>query len=77
MQDFPPAGAIENWSEWLKVDHTDEEKRLIRLHTSTGRAWCTPEMLVQLEAITGRDLKLRKAGRPRKDILDQTGQLPF
>jgi putative transposase len=75
--DFPTLGVIENWSEWLRIDHTEEEKRTIRLHTSTGRAWCTPEMLIHLEALTGRDLKLRKPGRPKKEIPGQTGELPF
>jgi hypothetical protein len=45
--------------------------------TSTGRAWCSPEMRVQLEAITGRDLKLRRRGRPKKQIQSQNGKLPF
>ena len=40
-------------------------------------AWCTPEMLVHLEALTGRDLKLRKPGHPKKEIRGQTDELPF
>jgi putative transposase len=35
--DFPPPGVIGNWSEWLKVDHSDEEIHAIRSHTSTGK----------------------------------------
>jgi len=61
-----PQNSIEDWSAWLEIDHTEDEKRLIRQHTSTGRPWCTPEFLLQLEKITGRDLHLRKRGRPKK-----------
>src|SRR5262245_25041870 len=55
---YLPRTAIENWSQWPETDHTEDEKRLIRDHTSTGRPWCTPEMLLQLERITGRKLEL-------------------
>jgi putative transposase len=64
--DFPPSGVIPNWSEWLKIDHTEEEKRTIRRHLSTGRPWCTPTALLQFESITGRSLHLNKPGRPKK-----------
>jgi len=74
---FPPSGVIENWSEWLKVDLSDEEKRAIRRHTFTGTPWCTPEFLAQLEALTGRTLRPRKPGRPRKEVSGQNGGLPF
>jgi len=65
--DFPPSGIIDDWTKWLKLDQSAEEQRSIRRHTSTGRPWCTPELLIQLEKLTGRDLKLRRPGRPRKE----------
>src|SRR5262245_19274664 len=47
--DFPPPGIILNWSQWLKIDPTDEEKRAIRLQLSTGRPCCKPEELLKLQ----------------------------
>ena len=64
--DFPPPGVIADWSDWLKIDHTDDEKRTIRQHLSTGRPWCTPELIVQLETITGRRLQPGRPGRRKK-----------
>jgi REP-associated tyrosine transposase len=75
-KDFPPPGVIENWAEWLQVDHSEHERRQIRQHTFSGRPWGTPEFLLQLEALTKRPLRPRKSGRPKgKDRGDRT--LPF
>ena len=63
---------VEDWSAWLRIDHMEEELRTIRRHTSTGRPWCTPELLIQLETMTGRNLQPRKPGRPKKAVLDRT-----
>jgi putative transposase len=76
-RDFPPPGAIENWSEWIQIPNTEEEGRELRLHTFSGSPWCTPEFLVQLETLTGRKLGPRKPGRPKKENRGQTGRLPF
>ena len=64
--DFPPPGAIKNWAEWLRIDHSEEDKRTIRAHLSTGRPWCTPEVLEQLEELTRRRLRPRQPGRRKK-----------
>jgi putative transposase len=66
--DFPPPGIIVDWSEWLRIDHTDEDKKAIRRHLSTGRPWGAPDFLVELEAITGRQVHSRKRGRPKKTV---------
>ena len=76
-KDFPPSGVIDDWSGWLKVDQSDEERHTIRRHTTTGRPWCTPDLLIQLEKLTGRDLKLRKPGRPRKEKKGPDVSFPF
>jgi putative transposase len=64
---LPLLAVIENWSEWLRIDHTEEEKRAIREHTAKGRVWCAPRMIPHFEHITGRQLTARKPGpkRPR------------
>jgi putative transposase len=71
----PYANEITDWSAWLEVDQAEEELREIRLHLSTGRPWCTPELLLQLEAITGQNLRPRKPGRPKKNIADDRKRL--
>jgi putative transposase len=65
-KDFPPPGIIENWSEWLRIEHTEDERWQIRHHTFSGRPWGTPEFLLQLELMTGRPLRPRKRGRPKE-----------
>ena len=65
-KDFPPPGVIENWSEWLRIDHTEDERRQIRQHTFSGRPLAAPEFLLQLETLTGRVLRPRKPGRRPK-----------
>jgi putative transposase len=75
--EFPPPGIVENWSEWLQIGHTDEDRRAIRLHTFSGSPWCAPEFLIQLERLAGRPLRPRRPGRPRKDKGEKPGTLPF
>ena len=64
--EFPPNGVIPDWSAWLRLDHSEEERRQIRAHTFSGNPWCTPEFLIQLEKLTGHRFGPRKAGRPPK-----------
>src|SRR5262245_31011214 len=64
--DFLEKGVITDWSEWLKVEQSEEELKTIRRFTSTGRPWARPELLKQLEAITGRKLMPGRPGRPRR-----------
>jgi putative transposase len=75
--DFPPSGVIDDWAKWLEIDQSEEERRTIRRYTSTGRPWCTPDLLIQLEKLTGRDLQLRKPGRPRKEKKGPDGSFPL
>jgi putative transposase len=74
-KDFPPPGVIENWAEWLQLDHAEHERRQIRQHTFSGRPWGTPEFLLQLESLTGRRLSPRKPGRPKGKSLGVTPPL--
>jgi putative transposase len=77
LSDEPVLEDVKDWSAWLRIDHTQEELRAIRQHTSTGRPWCTPEMLIQLEGITGRKLHPNKPGRKKKTTNDQMPPLKF
>ena len=73
--DFPPPGVVSDWSEWLRIDLSDEERKAIRRHLSTGRPWGTPEFILQLEALTGRRLTPRKAGRRKRSEPEETPAL--
>jgi len=68
--EFLPKDFITNWSDWLKVEHSEEELKLIRKFTSTGRVRAQPDLLKQLETITGRKLLPGSPGRPRKSKPD-------
>jgi putative transposase len=72
---FPPAGFISNWSEWLKDESTLEDRRAICRHTVTGKPWVQPEYLVQLEAMTGRKLTIGRVGRPPKPRNREQGEV--
>jgi putative transposase len=73
--DFPPPGAVPNWSEWLRIEDSEDEIKTIRRQLSTGRPWGTPEFIQQLETLTGRCMKQRHGGRPKKAIDAQTASL--
>ena len=64
--DFLPQGVVTDWSDWLSLEQPPEELRKIRTLTSTGRLWAEPELLKQLEQLTGRKLTPGKPGRPPK-----------
>src|SRR5262249_25050705 len=74
--DFPPAGFVPNWNEWLKVEQPDEEVRAICHHTFTGRPWVRPELLHQIEALTGHPLTPKRRGRPPKPQLPDDQSAP-
>lgn len=57
---------VDNWSTFLET--TDEEQnRIIRKRTKTGRPLGGEQFVIHLETITGRELMLKIAGRPRID----------
>jgi len=64
--DFLDKDVIPDWSEWLRVEQSQEELKTIRRFTSTGRPWAQPELLKQLEAISGRKMIPGRPGRRRK-----------
>ena len=57
----PMLERVENWSSYLAQSY-DSEFESIRLHTRTGRPAGKTKFLLQLEAITGRELRKRKTG---------------
>ena len=63
---FPPPDLIPDWSEWLKVEQSEQERQSICRHTFTGRPWVKPELLGQVEAITGSTFTPKQVGRRKK-----------
>jgi putative transposase len=67
--DFPPAGVIDNWTDWLCEEPGDEGEacQRIRRQPHTGRPCGSSEFLDQLEQLLQRVLRPGKGGRPRKE----------
>lgn len=65
--DFPPAGVITDWADWLHEERSDDETgKRIRRQTHTGRPCGSSEFLDRLEHLLQRVLRPKKGGRPRK-----------
>ena len=70
-----PAGHdVLDWSDWLKVEDTQQTERL-RRRTRTGRPCGSLGFLAQLEALTGRILQPLKRGRKSRVSVPGQGQL--
>ena len=59
---------IGSWSEWLNGAENDRDLRQIRTNTKTGRPYGSEEFVKALEAVLGRELLVRRRGRPKKEI---------
>jgi len=64
--DFPPAGAVADWSVWLAEEETPELLREIRSSTHTGRPCGDREFVDGLEGQLGRVLAAKSVGRPKR-----------
>lgn len=60
----PLLNEIDDWKSLLEEDPIETVD--IRKHTRTGRPFCSDAFLQHLESVTGRTLRLRKAGRKPK-----------
>jgi putative transposase len=65
--DHPFPGEIRNWSEWLMKGLEEAEEEEIRKNTYTGRPSGATHFIEKLEALLGRCLKRRKAGRKKRN----------
>ena len=64
ISDHALVGQIPNWSEWLRIEDSKSDE-LVRRHTRTGRPLGSEQFLRRLENQTGRQLLLKKGGRPK------------
>lgn len=67
-QSFPPAGSIENWSEWLQVEDTTHTEAF-RARTHTGRPCGDESFVERLQTLLGRPLQLERPW-PKKRYID-------
>ncbi len=61
---------IADWRAFLGVELETDDLARFRLHARTGRSPGSEAFLQQLESLTGRQLLLRKRGRPRQENAD-------
>jgi putative transposase len=65
-QAFPEAGAMGDWSHWLREEADTEMVERIRTQTHTGRPCGGDGFIARLEAMLQRPLRPQKPGRKRK-----------
>ena len=71
--EFPYAGYISDWSEWL-TEEKEESTREIRHRTHTGRPCGSDEFLEKLQYMLGRDVRPHPRGpRPRAVSVNYLG----
>ncbi len=61
--DFPPAGVINDWRQWLSGGEDEEAVKRIRGHTHTGRPCGSSAFVERLETILLSVLRPGKRGR--------------
>ena len=57
---------IDDWKEFLSSGGSEEETLRFRRHSAIGRPLGSESFVANLESMTGRRLRPRKAGRPPK-----------
>jgi putative transposase len=71
-RNFPPAGFIADWREWL-ADQDDAEVKVIRQNTHTGRPCGGKTFIEKLENMLGRVLSPAKRGPKRRSAEPKKG----
>jgi hypothetical protein len=59
-------GLIENWAEYLKGNDEPSIQTTLLRGIRTGRPVGSEQFIETIEQLTGRDLVMRRAGRPHK-----------
>ena len=57
---------IKDWSAYLQGEEKEEDLDIFRKHERTGRPLGDEDFITRIEKITGRTLRKKKAGRPKK-----------
>jgi len=68
VRDKSLLGLVNNWSEYLKGDDEPRTQTMLLRGIRTGRPAGSEQFVEMIERLTGRDLAMRKAGRPLKRV---------
>ena len=71
-KDFPPAGVIADWAEWLG-DEDASQSMAVRRQTNSGRPCGSSAFMERIEALLGRVVCPQKRGRKAKEALPAAG----
>jgi len=66
LTDFYLTSQIKDWSSYLREKESEEDIDKFRKHENTGRPLGDDGFITKLEKITGRTLRKKKPGRPKK-----------
>lgn len=66
LTDFYLSSEIRDWRGYLDEGEKEEELKTFRKHETTGRPLGDQDFITKIEQLTGRPLRIRRAGRPRK-----------
>jgi putative transposase len=68
VRDKSLLGLINDWGEYLKGDDEPRTQTMLLRGIRTGRPAGSEQFVEMIERLTGRDLAMRKAGRPLKRV---------
>ncbi len=66
VRDKSLLGLVNDWGEYLKGDDEPRTQTMLLRGIRTGRPAGNEQFVEMIERLTGRDLAVRKAGRPLK-----------
>ena len=66
IPDRPALKVTSNWSEYVSGPENDDDLKSLRKTTGTGRPIGEDEFIDRLEAVSGRRIRRKKAGRKKK-----------
>lgn len=67
IEESPLVEEIGDWKSFVNEEESEESLKCLRKHLATGRPLGDDAFIERLERMTGRVLKIQKAGRPKKE----------
>ncbi len=67
LTEFCLISDIKDWSAYLREEEKEEDLETFRKHERTGRPLGDKDFITKIEEITGRTLRRKKTGRPKKE----------
>jgi len=75
VEECPLLEEISDWRSFVNEEEPEEDLKNIRKHLTTGRPLGDDAFIARLEQLTGRVLKTRNPGRPKKEIPESQAPL--